>query len=287
MRTVRGRTAIVTGAAGGLGVHLARHLGREGVRLLLTDLPESGLEAVTAALRGEGLDVAQIAVDLTVDTDREALVQAARDHLRAVDILVNNAGVEYSAAYHELSSARIQRVIDVNLTAAMLLTHHVLPAMVERRWGHVVSLASLAGKAGAGFQEPYAATKAGLIGFTMALRGTYRGTGVSASVVCPGFVEAGIYPRLTALANRTGPVLLGACRPERVARAVSRAIRHDLAEVIINRYPVRPLLAVAALFPSLGCHLVSWLGVNDFFRAVAAAERRKTDKENSTRPPPR
>jgi short-subunit dehydrogenase len=274
MRTLRGRSAIVTGAAGGLGVHLARSLGQAGVQLMLTDLPGTKLEETTESLRGEGLTVAQIPVDLTSNTGSEALVKASIERMGSIDILVNNAGVEVSGAYHDLPIVQIERVIGVNLAAAMLLARRVLPGMVEHDCGHVVSLASLAGKAGAGFQESYAATKAGLVGFTMSLRGTYRGTGVSASVICPGFVEAGIYPRLQNLAGRPAPMLLGACAPERVARAMVRAIRRDLAEVVINRYPVRPLLALAALFPKLGCHLVSWLGVNDFFRSVAAAEKR-------------
>jgi len=283
MRKLRGRSAIVTGAAGGLGIHLARALGQAGVRLMLTDLPGTELEETTEALRREGLTVAQVPVDLTSDSERGALVQAGLDRMGSIDILVNNAGVEVSGAYHELSAVQIQRVIGVNLSAAMLLTHRVLPDMVKRDCGHVVSLASLAGKAGAGFQESYAATKAGLVGFTMSLRGTYQGTGVSASVICPGFVEAGIYPRLQNLAGRPAPMLLGACAPERVAQAMVRAIRRNLAEVVINRYPVRPLLALAALFPTLGCRLVSWLGVNDFFRAVATAERRGDEARVSDR----
>lgn len=280
MRTLLGRTAVVTGAAGGLGLHLARALAQAGVRLILTDLPSADLEQTIEELRREGADADSIAANLTEPSGQERLVQGAQDRMGSIDILVNNAGVEYSAPYHELSVAQIERVIGVNLTAAMLLTHRVLPRMLDRRWGHVVSMSSLAGKAGAGFQEPYAATKAGLVGFTMSLRGTYQGTGVSASVVCPGFVEAGIYPRIKAKANRPAPLFLGACPPGRVARAMVRAIRGDLAEVIVNRYPVRPMLALAALFPSLGCRLVSWLGVNAFFQRAAEAGRRGSDSRS-------
>jgi short-subunit dehydrogenase len=284
MRTLRGKRAIVTGAAGGLGVHLARSLGQAGVRVMLTDLPGTRLAEVSATLQREGLETAQVAVDLTAHAGRETLLQAALDWFGAVDILVNNAGAEFSAIYHELSADRIERVIAVNLVAAMLLTHRVLPDMVRRRSGHVVNLGSLAGKAGAGFQEPYAATKAGLVAFTHSLRGTYQGTGVSASVICPGFVETGIYARLKAVAGRAAPSLLGACSPEKVAQAMLRALRRDLAEVILNRYPVRPMLALAALFPCLGCRMVSWLGVNDFFRAVALAERSACGKPASAQP---
>ena len=146
-------------------------------------------------------------------------MQKAIKRLGAIDILVNNAGVEVSAPFHQLPEEQIQHVLDVNLSSTMLLTRRVLPNMVHRDCGHIVCMASLAGRAGAGFQEPYAATKAGLVGFTLSLRGTYEATGVSASVICPGFVEAGIYTRLKTLAGRAAPPLLGACTPERVARA--------------------------------------------------------------------
>jgi len=149
--------------------------------------------------------------------------------------------------------------------------------MLRRGRGHIVNMSSLAGKFGPGFQEAYTATKAGLTAFSYSLRGTYRGTGVSASVVCPGFVEAGIYLRMRHRIGRPAPGLLGlaVCPPERVASAVLRAIRRDLPEVFVSRVPVRPLLASFPLSPSFGAWVTDKiLGANDFFRAVAEAERK-------------
>jgi NAD(P)-dependent dehydrogenase (short-subunit alcohol dehydrogenase family) len=135
-------------------------------------------------------------------------------------------------------------------------------------------MSSLSGKFGPGFQEAYSVSKAGVTAFTYSLRGTYRGTGVSASVVCPGFVEAGIYARIKARIGRPAPGLLGAaaCSPERVARAVVRVIRHDWPEVFVSRLPVRPFLALFPLCPSLGAWVTDkLLGAHDFFRSVAEA----------------
>jgi short-subunit dehydrogenase len=162
----------------------------------------------------------------------------------------------------------------------MLLTHSVLPEMLQRRTGHIVNISSLAGKAGPGYQEPYAATKAGLIAFTFSLRGTYRATGVSASVICPGFVEAGIYARLKQKTGFGAPALLGTSQPEPVAKAVVRAIQKDLPDVIINPYPVRPLFALTALFPSIGEWLTTRIGVHKFFGRIAEAQ--KGDLQPST-----
>src|SRR5262249_31974921 len=138
-----------------------------------------------------------------------------------------------------------------------------------------VNISSLAGKSGPAFQESYAAAKAALVAFTTSLRATYRDTGVSASVVVPSFVEAGIYARLKERSGCTAPGLLTGCSAEQVAAAVLRAIRKDAPEIIVNRYPIRPVLALSAISPRLGDWIVTRLGVHDFFRRVIDAERRK------------
>ena len=157
----------------------------------------------------------------------------------------------------------------------MLLTRLVLPEMLDRKCGHIVNMSSLAGKAGPAFQEPYAATKAALIAFTASLRASYRGTGVSASVICPGFVEAGIYAKLKKETGFAAPALLGTSLPEPVARAVLKAIRRDLPEVIVNSLPVKPLFATAILFPRLGEFLVGMTGAHRFFARAADALKQK------------
>jgi short-subunit dehydrogenase len=166
-------------------------------------------------------------------------------------------------------------MLGVNLEAPMILSRLVLPEMLSRGQGHIVNMSSLAGKSGPAFQEPYAATKAALVGFTTSFRATYRGTGVSASVIVPSFVEAtGIYARLKAKSGCSAPALLTGCSAEQVARAVLRAIRDDVPEIIVNRYPIRPVLALAALSPAIGDWIVARLGVHDFFRRVIEAEKR-------------
>ena len=157
----------------------------------------------------------------------------------------------------------------------MILTRLVLPEMLNRKHGHIVNISSLAGKSGPAFQEAYAATKAGLGAFTSSLRATYRGSGVSASVVIPGFVEAGIYAHLKAQSGCSAPAMLGTSPPEAVARALIRAIERDIAELIVNPIPVRPLLALSALFPSLGEWIIEKIGSNDFFRQIVDAQKRR------------
>jgi short-subunit dehydrogenase len=201
------------------------------------------------------------------------VVHDAEEQFGRVDILINAAGVEVSSFFHELPHSLMRDILSVNLEAPLTLTQLVLPAMLKRRLGHIVNISSLAGKSGPGFQEPYAATKAALIAFTYSLRGTYAGSGVSASAICPGFVEAGIYSRIKSETGIKAPPLLGTVPPERVARAVIRAIRHDVPEILVNHWPVRPLLALSVLSPSLGEWITKKIGVHDFFRRVVQANK--------------
>lgn len=274
MKQLAGRTAILTGASGGLGSHLVHALASEQINLLLVAYPGVELPRVQAVAAKETVRAEVLVADLRVPAERTRVIESALRHFGQVDLLINNAGVEYSWAYHELTASQIAEVIAVNLEAPMLLSWQLLPHLLERGTGHIVNISSLAGKAGPGFQEPYAATKAGLVGFTQSLRASYRGTGVSASVVTPGFIEAGIYTRLKETTGRAAPALLGACPPDRVCRAVIQAIREDRPELIVNRYPVRPILALSALFPSFGEWFNRTIGVTAFFRRAAELNRR-------------
>ena len=280
MKNLHGRTAILTGASGGIGSFIAPALAKAGMNLVLVAYPGTGLESLCATVGHAGIKAFTLDFDLRDPTQRELIVERTIDRFGGVDVLVNNAGVELSSAYHDLSPSTIKDILNVNLEAPMLLTHTVLPTMLRQGHGHIVNISSLAGKSGPGSQEPYAATKAGLTAFTYSLRGTYRGTGISASVVCPGFVEAGIYSRIKAQLGHPAPLLLAACSPERVANAVVRAIRRDRPEVFVSKYPIRPLLVLCALSPSLGAWITAKLGVHNFFREVAEAQKKSSPLSN-------
>jgi short-subunit dehydrogenase len=273
MKNLGGKTALLTGGNGGLGIHMARALAEEKMNLLLVAYPESGLEQLQTAMTVACPQAKVLVADLRLPAECTRVVRHAEQLFGSVDVLVNNAAMEFSSLYHELSEDQVRDVLAVNLQAPMLIARLVLAGMVERKSGHIVNISSLAGKSGPACQEPYVATKAALTAFTFSLRATYRGTGVSASVVWPGFVEAGIYERIKARTHRSAPALLSGNSPERVARAVVRAVRQDVPELIVNRFPVRPALALSALSPALGAWVTDFLGVNEFFRNAAGAQK--------------
>jgi short-subunit dehydrogenase len=281
MDNLKGRTAILTGASGGLGVYIAGALADLGMNLSLVAFPGIGLEELRNQVQAKGVKAIALPLDLRQDDALSATVTETRKAFGDVDVLVNNAGVEFTSAFHELSRERLADVLNVNLRAPMFLTHMVLPEMVRRKTGHIVNISSLAGKSFPGFQEPYAATKAGLVGFTFSLRGTYQGSGVSASVICPGFVEAGIYARLKQSTGFAAPAMLGTSPPAPVAKAVVRAIQKDIPEIIVNPLPVRPLIAITSLFPSVGEWMLTQIGAHKFFGRIAEAQKRLAAESDS------
>lgn len=275
MHELSSRTALITGASRGIGIHIARALADEGMSLALAARSAGALDAVAAELRGSGARtrVVPIPTDLESDSQIENLVASADRELGAIDVLVNNAGIAHTSRFHRIDARELEREIRVDLLAPMLLARRVLPGMLERGRGHVVNISSVAGKSGPPFDAGYGASKAGLISFTESLRQEYRGTGVSASVICPGYVEeAGIYHELQASTGATASSLLGTSSPDSVASAVVRAIRNDTPEIIVNRLPVRPLSALAELSPALGERLIRLLGAYRPFRQAVEAD---------------
>ncbi len=270
MRDMTGAFTLLTGAAGGLGPVIARTLAAEGCRLALSAHPDDDLGPVVAATRAAGAEAFAIPCDLALEGATDELAERAESALGGLDILVNGAGIEKMAAYDQLSTADIARMIAINFTAPLLLTRAVLPGMLLRGRGHIVNLASLAGIGPPPYGVPYGATKAGLVAFTRALRTECADRGVSASAICPGFVsDAGMYHRMTSTSGVESPALLGTCTTGEVADAVRRAVLDDEPLIIVNPGPVRLLRALEALLPRTGDWIYGAMGVTTVMRRWA------------------
>lgn len=275
MEQLRGRTALVTGASGGIGRQIARRLAREEMSVIVSGRREDVLADIAAELLAQGVRSEAIPADLADPGEIDGLIERSEAALGEIDVLVNNAGIGGDpAAFTAYSREQLVSFVDVNLTAPLLLTRRVVPGMLERERGHVVFIASMAGKIGPAYDHAYAATKAGLIGLNLALRAEYRHAPIGFSAICPGFVSgAGMYQRMVDEGIRPGR-LLGETTTEKVADRVVDAIRHDQPELIERGSPTRPLLALGQLSPRLGEQLVEWFGSTEFFRRVAAARGR-------------
>ena len=260
---VSGREVLLTGATGGIGHAIARRLHAAGARLVLTGRRTDVLEPLAAELGARSL-----AVDLG---DREAVDRLLAE-CSGVDVLIANAALPASGALSEFSPEQIDRALEVNLRAPMVLARHLSEAMVGRGAGHLVFVSSLSGKAATPGSSVYSATKFGLRGFGQGLRADLRGTGVSASVVFPGFIAgAGMF-------HDSGTKLprgVGTSTPEEVADGVLSAIEQDRGEVDVAPAPMRLGATFAGIAPELSAKIGRRLGSEDISAQLGAGQASK------------
>ena len=281
MEQLRGRNALVTGAGGGLGAYIARALAGEGVNLAVTDLPGPSVDGLSAELRTRGVQVEHAPADLTDRDERRRLASWAADALGPIDILVNNAGVEFGGPFLDTSPEQLELTVAVNLLAVMDLTRLLLPGMLDRHRGHVVSMASLAGKIPPPQLASYGATKHGVVGFTGALRAELADEPVGFSAICPGFVgRVGMFGRLEPYIEG-GSVPMGTIPPERVGDAVVRAIREDVGEIVLNRRPVKPLILLNAIAPGAASRLARLRPIRESMERMRKARERYDAAQSS------
>ena len=266
---MKGRRAIVTGASRGIGQDIARALAARGADLLLVARSQEEIVRLAGELRGHGVTVGVASIDLARADAAQRVAEAAHSELGGADIVVNNAAVELQRRFHTLTTDEVEGVVRVDLLTPITLAHVLLPDMLAQGYGRIVNVSSIAGRVGFPFTEAYAASKDGLVAFGRVLRNDYRGSGVSASTVVLGAVrDVGLGQRTideTGLPASTAFMV----RPEKVARAVVRAIEKDEAEIVVMKGPDRLIRALLDLFPALGGVLNRVSGAEEYMGRVA------------------
>ena len=184
-----GRGAVVTGGGRGIGAAVARALAAEAAAVVVTARSRDEIEGVAEGLRAEGRTAHAVVCDVTVPDSVAAMAARAQELLSRVDILVNNAGVARSAPFLKVTLEQWETVQRVNVTGPLLVTQAFLPAMLERSWGRIVNVASVASYIGARYITAYAASKHALLGMARCLAEELGGTGVTVNTVCPSYVD--------------------------------------------------------------------------------------------------
>jgi all-trans-retinol dehydrogenase (NAD+) len=234
VKDVRGMVVLVTGAAMGIGRHVAERFAREGARVVLWDLDAGALEETAREFRGRGLDVFSDVVDVTDWSrvrERAAKVSA---EVGPVDVLVNNAGIFRAGRFTDIDFETHARIIDVNVNGQIAALKAFLPEMIARKSGHVITIASAASFAPAPLQVSYCGSKAAVLHMTDTLRAETRSAGergVRFTSICPSYVNTGL------VRGVRPPLLTPWIQPEELAERIYRAYQR-------NRVTVRlPLMA--------------------------------------------
>jgi 3-hydroxybutyrate dehydrogenase len=185
MQELSGKVALVTGAASGIGLAIARDFAEHGVRVTLADIDSERGQAAASELGGARFAQA----DMTSSDDITRLVAETLAAEGKIDILVNNAGIQYIAPVHEFPEAKWRLIIDMMLTAPFLLTKAVLPNMYERKSGRIINIASIHGLIASPFKSAYVAAKHGLVGLTRTTALEAGAYNVTCNAICPSYVR--------------------------------------------------------------------------------------------------
>jgi 3-oxoacyl-[acyl-carrier protein] reductase len=212
-----GQVALVTGASRGIGLAIARRLGQMGARVSLCARNAANLERAASGLGASGIQVLAVRSDVTRRDEVASLVSQTRRTFGPVDILVNNAGIGIFGPFQEQTEADWNAIVDTNLKSVFLASQAVAPEMIRRKTGHIINIASLAGKSTFANGAIYCASKWGLLGLTGCMAEELRAHGIRVSAVCPGSVATEFSPH----GGKDSSKML---QPEDVAHAVAALV---------------------------------------------------------------
>lgn len=231
MFNLNGKTALITGAAGGIGAVVARTLHACGATVALTDMTAEPLEKLAKELKER---VHCFACNLSDSEAVKKMAKEAETTMGSIDILVNNAGLTRDGLFMRMKDEDWQLVLDVNLTAGFRLSRAVLRGMMKRRTGRIINIASIVGVTGNAGQANYSASKAGMIGMTKCLAAEVASRGITANCIAPGFIRTAMTDVLPEEQKRALSVNIPMGKlgtPEDVAAAITFLASNEAAYI--------------------------------------------------------
>ena len=263
-----GKRVLLSGATGGLGRAIAEELAAKGAKLVLSSRKREELQELARSLPGGARRHKVIVADLAKDGAASKLVRDAGN----IDALVANAALPATGKLESFSRPQLARALRVNLEAPIMMARELAPKLAKKGEGHIVFIASLAGKVGSPRSSLYNATKFGIRGFAFGLREDLHSDNVGVSIVSPGFVrEAGMF----ADAGSAPPPGLGTTTPKKVAKAVVRAIRRDRSEITVAPRRQRAVTELGYRHPGLASRIQRSGGADRMADELAAGQKNK------------
>lgn len=232
------RAALITGGSSGIGLAIARALGREGYGLTVSARRPDKLEEAVKGLADEGIDAQAVPANMTDEGEVTALAQAHRERFGRLDVLVNNAGVGIGGPIEQLETKKLDVQLGANLRGLFLMTRECIPMLkeagAEHRKALVVNVASIAGKHGQPWLGAYSATKAAVVGLSQAAHGELSSDGVQVTAFCPAFVATPMTDWVEGVAKED------MIQPEDIAEAVMFLLRTSPACIVPEVQFIRP-----------------------------------------------
>jgi 3-hydroxybutyrate dehydrogenase len=234
--SLAGYNAVITGGGRGIGAAAAIALAKAGAKVSVAARNEAQVVEIAAEIRKDGLEAFAFRCDVTDPHQVREMTLSAREAMGRVDILVNNAGTATSNPLAKVTLAEWRHIMDVNATGTFLCSQAVYPHMVEKRWGRIVNVASIAGLEGDKYITAYTAAKHAVVGFTKALAVEAKGTGVTVNAVCPGYVDTPLTDETIArIMHHTDKSWEDALRALLQKAGQPRLIRaHEVADAIVD-----------------------------------------------------
>ncbi|WP_428305792.1 SDR family NAD(P)-dependent oxidoreductase [Lacipirellula sp.] len=239
MRQIRGKSALVTGAASGIGRAIALRLAEEGANLYLLDVNAVALASVVAEVKQRRVEV----IGRHCDVGQPAQVSAAIAHLLdqwgGVDVLVNNAGITYYGRTTKMSAEHWDQLLAINLHAPVQFIRELLPTLLSRQESHILNVASICGLVGLSRVAAYSTSKFAIVGLSESLRAEFGRQGVGVTALCPGLVDTNLFaaaPRGEDLRENKRPPAWLLATPEAIANRAVRAIYRNQAVVVMQPY---------------------------------------------------
>jgi NAD(P)-dependent dehydrogenase (short-subunit alcohol dehydrogenase family) len=240
MKDLKGKTALITGAASGIGRELALTFGDEGAIVLIADIDAAGLEETSGMLGRRGIENRRYVVDVSEGDQVSAMAEEVEGEFGGLDVLVNNAGVFVWADFADTTRKDWERLMGVNLWGAILTINAFLPGMISEKSGHIVNVSSLGGLVTMPTLSAYSTTKFGLVGLTETLRHELEPHCIAVTLVCPGNIDTPIINHIVVRGydreklTRVSYGLLPRMKPGKAAAIILRGIKKGKAMIILT-----------------------------------------------------
>lgn len=279
MKFFENKIAIVTGGASGIGKAFCNYLAQRNATVVIADNDLKAAQEVESLINSQGGKAKAVYVDVGKRQEVKSLIDITIKDFGKIDYLFNNAGIAMGAEFQDFTLEDWQRVLDINLMGTLYGCHYAYPIMMKQGYGHIINVSSLAGLVPGGLMTSYSASKYGVVGMTLTLRGEAQQYGIKVSALCPGYIQTPMHKRAVNVSD-----FIDSEQDLKINNSMNSIFRYPTAESCVNQM-MRGVRRNKAIIVSPKRHKVFWW-VERLFPAFATRiwpmiiKKMKTDSAN-------